>query len=159
MSRVSKVCTGSEEQKRSYPYGALAAQVIGFSNLDDVGQAGIELSQEESLHGAVVKSWQIRDRLGRVYDESETDEEREPPKDVVLTISHSIQYKVEEALEKGVEAANAKSGMAIVIDPKTGEILAMANYPTFDPNKFGDSRRRKLYQQSYSKYLFARFGF
>jgi cell division protein FtsI (penicillin-binding protein 3) len=126
-----------EEQKRTYPYGTLGAQVVGFSNLDDVGQAGIELSQERNLRGAVIKTWQDRDRLGRVYDESET-EEREPPKDVVLTISHSIQYKVEEALKKGVEAAKAKSGMAVVLDPKTGEVLAMANYPTFDPNKFAD---------------------
>jgi cell division protein FtsI/penicillin-binding protein 2 len=142
-----------EEQKRSYPYGTLAAQVVGFSNMDDAGQAGIELSQEESLHGAVVKTWQVRDRLGRVYDESET-EEREPPKDVVLTISHSIQYKVEEALKKGVEAAKAKSGMAIVLDPKTGEILAMANYPTFDPNKFGEypaeNYANKTIQSSYA---------
>lgn len=126
-----------EEQKRTYPYGTLAAQVVGFSNLDDIGQAGIELSQETNLRGAVIKTWQDRDRLGRVYDESEA-EEREPPKDVVLTISHSIQYKVEEALKKGVESAKAKSGMAVVLDPKTGEILAMANYPTFDPNKFGE---------------------
>ncbi|MGI8494845.1 MAG: peptidoglycan D,D-transpeptidase FtsI family protein [Pyrinomonadaceae bacterium] len=126
------------EQKRSYPYGTLAAQIVGFSNLDDVGQAGIEQSQETSLRGAIIKSWQDRDRLGRVYDQSET-EEREPPKDVVLTISHSIQYKVEEALKKGVQAANAKSGMAVVLDPKTGEILALANYPTFDPNKYTES--------------------
>ena len=127
----------SEEQKRSYPYGTLAAQVVGFTNLDDVGQAGVELSQEQALKGAIIKTWRDRDRLGRVYDESET-EEREPPKDIVLTISRSIQYKAEEALRKGVQTANAKSGVAIVIDPKTGEILAMANYPTFDPNKFGD---------------------
>ncbi|MBA3599776.1 MAG: penicillin-binding protein 2 [Acidobacteria bacterium] len=125
-----------EEQKRSYPYKTLAAQVVGFSNADDVGQAGIEQSQENILRGMVVKKWQDRDRLGRVYDESETEEAREPPKDIVLTISHSIQYKVEEALKSGVKAAAAKSGMAIVLDPKTGEILAMANYPTFDPNNF-----------------------
>lgn len=125
-----------EEQKRSYPYGTLASQIVGFSNLDDAGQAGIEMSQEENLHGAVVKTWRVRDRLGRVYDEDEV--EREPPKDVVLTVSRSIQYKVEEALKAGVEAAQAKSGTAIVLDPKTGEVLAMANYPTFDPNKFAD---------------------
>lgn len=125
-----------EEQKRSYPYGSLAAQVVGFSDLDDIGRAGIELSQEKALHGDIIKGWRDRDRLGRVYDESE--EEREPPKDIVLTISNSIQYKVEQALKEGVQSANAKSGMAIVIDPKTGEILAMANYPTFDPNKFGE---------------------
>jgi cell division protein FtsI/penicillin-binding protein 2 len=127
-----------EEQKRSYPYKNLAAQVVGFSNTEDVGLAGIEQSQETLLHGAVVRKWQNRDRLGRVYEEEET-EEREPPKDIVLTISSSIQYKTEEALEKGVKSANAKSGMAIVLDPKTGEILAMANYPSFDPNKYGDS--------------------
>jgi cell division protein FtsI (penicillin-binding protein 3) len=126
-----------EEQKRTYPYNTLAAHVIGFSNSDDVGLAGIEQSQESVLHGEVIKGWQDRDRLGRIYDEAET-EEREPPKDIILTINHSIQYKAELALEKGVKAANAKSGMAIVLNPKTGEILAMANYPTFDLNKFSD---------------------
>ncbi len=126
-----------EEQKRSYPYGSLAAQVIGFANADDVGSAGIEQSQEQNLRGAVLSGWQDRDRLGRVYDESE-EEEREPPKDVVLTISHSIQYKTEEALAEGVKAANAKSGMAVVMLPETGEILAMANYPTFDPNRYNE---------------------
>ncbi len=128
-----------EEQKRSYPYNSLAAQVVGFSNSDDIGNAGIEQSQEENLRGAVIKGWQDRDRLGRIYDESSDDEQREPPKDVVLTISHSIQYEVEQALEKGVKNANAKSGMAIVMIPQTGEILAMANYPTFDPNKFNEA--------------------
>ncbi len=142
-----------EEQKRNYPHQSLAAQVIGFSNAADIGQAGIEQSQEEILRGAVVKGWQDRDRLGRVYDESET-EHREPPKNIVLTISHSIQYKVEQALEKGVKAANAKSGIAVALDPKTGEILAMANYPTFDPNKFGEyapeNYTNKVLQSVYS---------
>lgn len=126
-----------EVEKRSYPYGTLAAQVIGFSNAEDVGSAGIEQSQEQNLRGAVVKGWQDRDRLGRVYDQSE-EEEREPPKDVVLTISNSVQYKTEQALAEGVKAANAKSGMAIVMIPQTGEILAMANYPTFDPNRYNE---------------------
>lgn len=123
-----------EEQKRSYPHNSLAAQLIGFSNSEDVGSAGIEQSQETLLHGAVTKTWRDRDRYGRVYDEEEI--EREEPKDVVLTISSSIQYKVEQALEKGVKAANAKSGIAIAMNPRTGEILAMANYPSFDPNRY-----------------------
>lgn len=125
-----------EEQKRSYPYQTLGAHVIGFSNSEDVGSAGIEQSQEEVLHGAVVKSWQDRDRLGRVYDESEI--EREAPKDVVLTLSHSIQYKTETALEKAVKSSHAKSGMVVVLDVKTGEVLAMANYPTFNPNRYNE---------------------
>lgn len=141
-----------EEQKRSYPYKNLAAQIVGFSNADDIGQAGIEQSQEEILRGAVVKKWQDRDRLGRVYEEEEAT--REPPKDIVLTISHSIQYKVEQALEKGARASNSKSGMAIVLEPKTGEILAMANYPSFDPNRYtefpAENYQNKAIQAIYS---------
>lgn len=131
-----------EDQKRNYPYQSLAAHVIGFSNSEDVGQAGIEKSQEEKLRGAVISKLQERDRLGRVYDETVSD--REPAKDIVLTISSSIQYKVEQALEKGVKAANAKSGMAVVMDPKTFEVLALANYPTFDPNKINDPTQERM---------------
>jgi cell division protein FtsI (penicillin-binding protein 3) len=152
-SKAVKGLHWKEEQKRSYPYNSLAAQVIGFSNSDDVGLAGIEQSQEELLHGAVTKGWQDRDRIGRVYDEEIT-EKREPPKDIVLTLSNSIQYKTEQALEKAVKSSNAKSGMAIVLDPKTGEILAMANYPTFDLNKFGqfaaENYTNKAVQNMYS---------
>ncbi|HMM80606.1 MAG TPA: penicillin-binding protein 2 [Pyrinomonadaceae bacterium] len=126
-----------DDQKRTYPYQTLAAQVVGFSNTDDEGQAGIEQSQDELLHGAIIKKLQERDRLGRVYDE--TIFERERPGDIVLTLSTSIQFKTERVLEAGVKAANAKSGMAVVMDPKTGEILAMANYPTFDPNSIRDA--------------------
>ena len=125
-----------EDQERSYPYGTLAAHVIGFSNAAGVGQAGIEQSQNDILFGAVIKRTQERDRLGRVYDE--TVSEKEPPKDVVLTINTSIQYMTDQALEKAVKASSAKSGTAIVIDNKTGEILAMSNYPTFDPNKLNE---------------------
>ncbi|MCB1023185.1 MAG: penicillin-binding protein 2 [Acidobacteria bacterium] len=125
-----------KEQKRKYPYKTLAAHMIGFSNSDDVGQAGIELSQEKLLRGDVIKTYRERDRLGRVYDEWGS-EEREEPRDIVLTISNSIQFKVEEALAKGVRSVGGKSGKAIVLDPKSGEILAMANYPSFDPNEFG----------------------
>lgn len=122
-----------EEQKRSYPHQSLAAHVIGFSNAEGVGQAGIEQSQNDELYGAVIKKTQERDRLGRVYEEHVS--EKEPPKDVVLTISSSIQFKAEAALERQVKASQARAGMAIVLDQRTGEILALANYPTFDPNK------------------------
>ena len=141
-----------DEQTRSYPHEALAAHVIGFSNKDGVGQAGIEQSQNDLLYGAVIKRVQERDRLGRVYDEQVS--EKEPPKDVMLTISSSIQYKTEAPLAKAVQAAGAKAGMAIVMDHKTGEILAMANYPTFDPNKLGsitsDNLMNRAVQSVYS---------
>jgi cell division protein FtsI (penicillin-binding protein 3) len=131
-----------EEQVRMYPQQSMAAHIVGFSNTDGVGQAGIEQSQNELLYGPVIRKQQERDRLGRVYDE--TVSEQEEPSDIVLTISTSIQYKVEEALEKAVTASGAKSGMAVVIDQKTGEILAMANYPTFDPNKLKEISKDNL---------------
>lgn len=126
-----------EEQKRNYPHGILASNVIGFANSEDIGQAGIELSQEKLLRGEIVKGTQKRTRDGRVFEREEV-EERQSPKDIFLTIDHSIQYKTEKALAKGVELANAKSGTAVVLNPQTGEILAMASVPTFDPNKFGE---------------------
>lgn len=135
-----------DEQTRSYPHATLAAHVIGFSNTDGVGQAGIEQSQNDLLYGAVIKRVQERDRLGRVYDEQVS--EKEPPKDVVLTIKNSIQYKAEEALADAVKSSGAKAGMAIVLDNATGEILAMANYPTFDPNKLQSITPDNLKNQS-----------
>ncbi|NNF00302.1 MAG: penicillin-binding protein 2 [Pyrinomonadaceae bacterium] len=122
-----------KEQKRQYPYKNLAANVIGFSDSKDEGQAGIELSQEDYLRGEIVQKWRKRDRLGRVYRENRI--KPEEPLDVVLTLSNSIQYKTEEALARAARRSRARSGKAIVLDPKTGEILAMANYPSFDPNR------------------------
>lgn len=122
-----------DSQKRSYPHGPLAAHVIGFSDAEGVGQAGIEQSQNDVLYGAVIRREQERDRLGRVYDEVVT--EKAPPGDVVLTIDNSAQYFAETALAAAVKNANAKAGMAVVIANKTGEVLALANYPTFDPSK------------------------
>ncbi|MDH3529508.1 MAG: penicillin-binding protein 2, partial [Acidobacteriota bacterium] len=122
------------EQKRDYPHGTLAAHVIGFSNADDIGQAGIEKSQEEYLKAEKLRMVRQRDRQGRIFSEIEL--EKNPAKDVVVTISKEIQHIAERALLKGIKATRAKSGKAIVLDPKTGEILAMANYPTFDPAEF-----------------------
>ena len=121
-----------DDQKRSYPLQSIAAHIVGFSNDRNDGVAGIEQSQDDILHGAIIKSTQERDRLGRVYEEEVA--EREAPGDVYLTIDYAMQYMVEQALEKGVHEADAKSGIAIAMNPKTGEILALANYPTFDPN-------------------------
>ena len=141
-----------DDQKRSYPYNGLAAQVVGFSNADDEGKAGIEQSRDDILHGAVIRKIQERDRLGRVYDEQTT--ERDKPSDIVLTINSNYQYMADQALERGVRTAQAKSGMAIVMDPKTGEILAMSNYPTFDPNTIteasADNISNKAIQSVYS---------
>lgn len=122
------------EQKREYPHGKLAAHLIGFSNSDDIGQAGIEKSQEETLKAEALRTTRQRDRQGRVF--AETELIGKSSKDIVLTISKEIQHITERALESGVKAMGARSGKAIVMDPKSGEILSMANYPTFDPTDF-----------------------
>lgn len=141
-----------EDQRRNYPYGSTAAHIIGFSNAAGVGQAGIEQSQNDVLYGAVIKKVQERDRLGRIYDERIS--EQESPKDVVLTISMPIQFMVEQALERAVKRTQAKGGMSVVIDNRTGEILALANYPTYDPNKLNEITAENLsnaaVQQVYS---------
>ncbi len=141
-----------EDQQRSYPQGTVAAHIVGFSNAEGIGQAGIEQSQNETLYGAVIKKVQERDRLGRVYDE--TVSEQEEPGNIVLTISSSIQFKAEEALKRAVTASGAKSGMAVVLDHATGEVLAMANHPTFDPNNLkginAENLRNNSVQSFYS---------
>src|SRR4029078_202068 len=90
-----------EDQTRSYPYGSLAAHVIGFSNAEGIGQAGIEQSQNDELFGKITNKIQERDRRGQVYDEVVT--EAEPPKSVVLTISIPIQFATDQALERRVK--------------------------------------------------------
>jgi cell division protein FtsI/penicillin-binding protein 2 len=128
-----------KDQKRSYPHQTTASQVVGFSNLDDVGQAGIERSQEMNLRGDTVGGWQDHDRLGRVYEFSEN--ATEAAKDVYLTIDSTIQYEAEKALQEGIKNVGAKGGTAIVLDPKTGDVLAMASMPTFDLNRYQDGFR------------------
>jgi cell division protein FtsI (penicillin-binding protein 3) len=123
-----------KDQKRTYPHQMTAAQVVGFSNMDDKGQAGIEASQEKNLQGDEIDGYHEHDRLGRVYESSEN--AAQPAKDVYLTINSTIQYEAEKALADGIAAAGAKGGTAIVLDPKTGEILAMASSPTFDLNVY-----------------------
>lgn len=141
-----------EEQRRKYPQNELAAHIIGFSDADGIGRAGIEQSQNDLLYGTVIRRTELRDRLGRVYDEQVS--EKEPPKDVFLTIQDSIQYKTESALAKAVQSSGARAGIAIVLDHKTGEILAMANYPTFDPNNLktinSDNLMNRAVQSVYS---------
>jgi cell division protein FtsI (penicillin-binding protein 3) len=127
-----------DEQRRTYPSRSLAAHIVGFNNADGKGQAGIEQSQNAKLSGTEVTGWANRDRFGRIFES--TSEQQRAPQDVVLTISTSIQHKTEMALENGAKAAGAKSAMAVVMDPRTGEILAMANHPTFDLNSYAKAK-------------------
>ncbi|HEV2915493.1 MAG TPA: penicillin-binding protein [Pyrinomonadaceae bacterium] len=122
-----------KEPKRRYPNGQLAAHVLGFVGLDEVGLAGVEQAYDERVRGEAGRVFIETDARRRAYSSFET--VARPGQTLVLTIDQLIQYRTEQALAGAVERAHAKSGTAIVLDPHTGEILALANAPTFDPNE------------------------
>src|ERR1044072_8116167 len=124
-----------KEPKRFYPNGSLAANVLGFVGLDGKGLAGIEQVYNEKITGDPGKVFIEKDSRGRAYESTEVP--GRPGQTVVLTIDQSIQYEAEAALTQAIEASHAKAGTAIVMDPHTGDILALANAPTFDPNEPG----------------------
>jgi len=124
-----------KEPKRFYPNGSLAANVLGFVGLDGNGLAGIEQVYNEKIVGEPGKIFIEKDSLGRAYESTEV--LGRPGQTVILTIDQSIQYQAEAALAAAIENSHAKAGTAIVLDPHTGDILALANAPTFDPNDVG----------------------
>ena len=124
-----------KEPKRYYPNGSLAANVLGFVGLDGNGLAGIEQVYNEKIVGEPGKIFIEKDSLGRAYESTEV--LGQPGQSIILTIDQSIQYQAEAALTTAIEQSGAKAGTAIVLDPHTGDILALANAPTFDPNDVG----------------------
>jgi cell division protein FtsI (penicillin-binding protein 3) len=124
-----------KEPKRFYPNGPLAANVLGFVGIDGNGLAGIEQAFNEKILGEPGKLFIEKDSRGFAYESTEIP--GRPGQTIVLTIDQSIQYTAEAALTSAIAESNAKSGTAIVMDPHTGEILALANAPTFDPNNVG----------------------
>jgi cell division protein FtsI (penicillin-binding protein 3) len=126
-----------KEPKRYYPNGSLAAHVLGFVGLDGKGLSGLEQSYNTKVAGEPGKLFVEKDGRGKPYESSEM--ASKPGQTIVLTIDQSIQYKAEQAIQAAVERSHAKSGSVIVLDPHNGEILALANAPTFDPNNLGDA--------------------
>ena len=124
-----------KEPKRFYPHGSLAANVLGYVGLDGNGLAGIEQVYNQKIVGEPGKIFIERDSKGRAYESTEVP--GRVGQTIILTVDQSIQYQAEAALTLAVSQARAKSGTAIVLDPRTGEILALANAPTFDPNDVG----------------------
>jgi cell division protein FtsI/penicillin-binding protein 2 len=128
--------------KRFYPQGALACQVLGYVGQDQCGRCGMEYAYDEALRG--ISGWTTlqKDANGRTFRTVEyTEREAEPGRTLILTLDGRYQEIVQEGLRQTVERFNAAGGTAIVLDPKTGEILALANVPDFDPNRAaaGDS--------------------
>jgi cell division protein FtsI (penicillin-binding protein 3) len=124
-----------KEPKRFYPNGSLAANVLGYVGLDGNGLAGIEQVYNQKIIGEPGKLFIEKDSRGRGYESTEIP--GRPGQTVILTIDQSIQYQAEVALTTAIQESRAKAGTAIVLDPHNGEILALANSPTFDPNDVG----------------------
>jgi cell division protein FtsI (penicillin-binding protein 3) len=123
------------EEKRSYPQRSVAAQVLGYVGIDGDGLSGLELGFDRELAGRAGKETIVKDPSGRVIDVQQERPET-PGRDVFLTLDHSIQANAEEVLRQTVHKWHAKSASAIVLDPRTGAVLAMAVQPGFDANRY-----------------------
>ena len=123
----------SPESRRQYPDGPVMAHILGFTDWGDHGQEGVELAKDYVLSGQTGARRVIRDRHGRIVDDVWT-KEAEPGQDVQLSIDSRVQFITYEALRKQVEETKAIAGAAVVVDVTTGEILALVNNPTYDPN-------------------------
>ncbi len=123
-----------QEYKRFYPEGEVTAHLLGFTNIDDQGQEGLELTYNGWLAGVPGRKQVLKDRLGRTVADIQTVKPAEPGHNLSLSIDRRMQFLAYQALSEGVTKFKAVSGSAIVIDVKTGEILAMVNVPTYNPN-------------------------
>jgi cell division protein FtsI (penicillin-binding protein 3) len=136
------------EYKRYYPAGEVTAHLVGFTGIDDQGQEGFELTMNKTLSGKSGSRKVIKDRAGHIIEDLEAVKVPQDGHDVVLSIDRRIQYLAHRELTKAVEKFKAKAGAAIVLDAKTGEVLAMANVPTYNPNNpvniQGKSRNRAI---------------
>ena len=128
------------EYRRYYPSGEVAAHVVGFSDIDDNGQEGVELAFDEWLKGIPGKKRVVRDRLGRAIDDVERIKSAQPGKPVKLSLDKRLQYLTYRTLKAAVLKHNAVAGSAVVLDVQTGEVLAMVNQPSFNVN---DRRQMK----------------
>jgi cell division protein FtsI (penicillin-binding protein 3) len=131
--------SAEREYKRYYPEGAATAHVLGFTNIDDRGQEGLELAYDGWLAGKPGLKRVIRDRLGHVVENVEQVRAPVPGHDLTLSIDSRIQYLAYAALADAVAKRHAASGSMVILDPRNGEVLAMVNVPSYNPNDLDGS--------------------
>jgi cell division protein FtsI (penicillin-binding protein 3) len=122
------------EYRRFYPAGEVMAHVVGFTGIDDAGQEGIELAQQERLAGVAGSRRVIKDRKGRIVEDVESLRVPREGRAITLSIDQRLQFLAHKELKGAVEANKAKGGSLVVIDAKTGEVLALVNQPDYNPN-------------------------
>ena len=122
------------EYRRYYPAGDTLAHVIGFTSVDDAGQEGIELAFQDHLAGRPGSRRVIKDRLGRIVEDVESIRVPRPGQNLALSIDTKIQYLAYRELKEAVAQHRARAGGIVVLDARTGEVLALANVPTYNPN-------------------------
>lgn len=123
-----------KQYRRFYPEGESAAQVVGFTNIDDIGQEGVELAYNQWLQGSPGIKKIVKDRFGNVVADLGVIREPIPGRDLTLSIDSRLQYIAYNALLNGVTEFGANSGSAVILDIHTGEILAMVSVPSYNPN-------------------------
>ncbi|WP_407908687.1 peptidoglycan D,D-transpeptidase FtsI family protein [Lysobacter claricitrinus] len=129
------------EYRRFYPQGEAMAHVLGFTNVDDEGQEGLELAFDEWLRGKPGAKRVLRDGHGRIIENVDLVRATEPGRDLTLTIDRRVQFLAYRELRNALMEHGAASGSIVVLDVATGEVLAMANLPTFNPNAVNTSDR------------------
>ena len=122
------------EYRRYYPDGEVAAQVLGFTDVDDVGQEGLELAYEEWLRGEPGAKRVVKDGQHAIIENVESIRAARPGRDLTLSIDRRIQYLAYRELKTAVQRHKARSGSVVVLDTVTGEVLAMVNQPSYNPN-------------------------
>ncbi|HEY8570088.1 peptidoglycan D,D-transpeptidase FtsI family protein [Microbulbifer sp.] len=141
-----------KEYRRFYPAGEVTAQLLGFTNIDDRGQEGLELAYEQSLAGEPGKRQVVKDLKGRTVQDLAVKQEARPGRDLQLTIDMRLQYLAYRELKKAVADNGAAAGYMVILDTRSGDVLAMANQPSFNPNnrqgvKAAAMRNRALIDQ------------
>jgi cell division protein FtsI (penicillin-binding protein 3) len=145
------------EYRRFYPTGEMASHIVGFTGDHDVGQEGMELTQQEWLGGKPGSRRVLINRRGEVVEDVESIRAPQPGRDLALSIDARLQYLAFRELRTAVEANKAKAGGLVILDAQTGEILALANWPTYNPNARNRVAREKMRNRALTDVFRARF--
>ena len=134
------------EYKRKYPEGEAAAHVVGFTNVEDRGQEGVELAFQKELAGRDGTRRVIKDRLGRVVEDVGDSTAPVDGQDIGLAVDSKVQFFAYQRIRDAVAANKAKAGSVVVLDAQTGEVLALANFPSYSPSDRQQPDRRAAAQ-------------